>query len=176
MRRLCFILLLAGVLTPAALAYHRAAGDGTISAKAVSGTVTIRARGAIWGQIGSGQSEDLSVITVVDRDPTDGLAPRVSNYTVKTVGPAANTTTYAGSNLHFQIAGGSYRLDLSGAKISFSAVGIGQVRFLPSTGIAPGWYAVGDDDWQPVPYEPAIALAPWIAFPDTATTTTTTNP
>lgn len=160
MRRLYFILLFAGILAPAALAAPTAAGDGTIAGLDINGNVTISARGAVWGQIDNG------TITVVDRDSSDGPAPRVSGYTTKAAGSVPGSTVYSGQNLHFQVGGGGrYRLGLHGTNIDFTAVGTGKARLEGWLGPAPGKFAVGDEDWQPMPY-----TSEWVSFPDNTVT------
>jgi hypothetical protein len=169
MRRLCFMLLLAGLLTPAALAAPLAAGDGTLSGAKINGNVTISARGAIWGQIDNG------TLTVVDRDPADGPAPLVSGYESKSPSTTnelgAVSTLYSGRDIHFQIGGGAYRVAMHGTGIDFSAVGSGKARFDAWLGPAPGRFAVGDGDWQPVPY---LAQTVWFPISSASATTTTT--
>ncbi|HVV59165.1 MAG TPA: hypothetical protein VHC45_12455 [Gaiellaceae bacterium] len=166
MRRLCVILLAAGCLVPAALAAPTAVGDGTLSADSVNGVVVVVARGAIWGQI------DRGSITVLDKDPDLGPAPRVSNFTASQPGVAPGSEIYTGSNLHFQLGGpGRYRIDLSGSGIDFTAVGAGRARFAGSLKtLSPGTYAVGDQDWLPVAYAGTPGAISWVAFPGDDTT------
>jgi hypothetical protein len=161
MRRLCVILLAAGCLVPAALAASTAVGDGTLAAANVNGTVTIVARGAIWGQIDKGS------ITILDRDPDVGPDPRVSNFESSQPGAALGSIVYTGSNLHFQIGGGGrYRIDLNGSGIDFTAVGTGRARLAGSwLASSVGRYAVGDDAWLPVAYQGTPAATSWIVFP-----------
>lgn len=145
MRRLCLTLLVSAILAPAALAAPRAAGDGTFSGKAINGTVFLSARGAIWGQVDSG------TLLLTDPDPTDGFV-KVSGYDKLPV-TTDRGTVYTGGNLHFQVAGGTYRLYIVGTGIDFSAVGSGWARLdAYNRSTNPGKFAVGDDPWQPAPY------------------------
>lgn len=167
MRRLYVILLAAGCLAPAALAAPAAVGDGTVSATSVNGTVTILAHGAIWGQLDKGS------ITVLDRDPDLGPAPKVSGYDSVQSGAANGALVYTSKSLmRFQIGGpGRYRIDLSGTGIDFTAVGAGRARFAGSLkSLSPGTYAVGDEDWLPVAYAGTPGATSWVAFPDDVTT------
>jgi hypothetical protein len=166
MRRLSLTLLFAAVLAPAALAAPRAAGDGTLAGKDIYGSVTITARGVIWGQIDSG------TITVTDPDPTDTtvLAPKLSGCDFRGPGLAPGSTVCIGSigsnGVHFQISG-RYRLSIVGKGIDFSAVGVGKGTVDGADkAIDTGRYAVGDDAWQDVPY-----FGTAFVFPQPATTT-----
>jgi hypothetical protein len=163
MRRLYVILLAAGCLAPAALAAPAAVGDGTLSATSVDGTVTVVAHGAIWGQIDGG------TITVLDRDPDLGPAPKVSGYDAVQTGALSGAVVYVSKkSMRFQIGGpGRYRIDLSGTGIDFTAVGAGRARFAGSLkSFSPGTYAVGDDDPLPVAYAGTPSAAGWVAFPN----------
>jgi hypothetical protein len=165
MRRLCVILLAAGCLVPAALAASTAVGDGTLAATDVDGTVTIVARGALWGQIDSGS------IMVLDRDPDLGPAPKVSGYDSVQTGSANGSLVYAAKkSMRFQLGGpGRYRIELSGTGIDFTAVGAGRARFTGSLkSLSPGTFAVGDADALPVAYAGTPGAISWVAFPDDA--------
>lgn len=166
MRRLCVILLAAGCLAPVALAAPRAAGDGTLSAKDVNGAATIVGRGAIWGQV------DVGTLTVLDRDPDVGPAPKVSGYTSVQPGAAVGALVYTGKNLRFQLGGpGRYRIDISGRGIDLTAVGAGRARFGAWAAAAvPGTYAVDENPWTAAPYQGTVDAATWIAFPDDSAT------
>jgi hypothetical protein len=163
MRRLSLTLLFAAVLAPAALAAPRAVGDGTLAGKDISGSVTIGARGVIWGQIDGG------TITVTDPDPTDTavLAPKLSGCDLRKAGLTPGSTVCIGTNLHFQI-NGRYRLSIAGTGIDFSAVGIGRATVDGADkAVDTGQYAVGDDAWQDVPYFVTTVLFPQSTTPTT---------
>ncbi len=166
MRRLCVILLAAGCLTPVALAAPRAAGDGTLSASSVNGTATIIGRGAVWGQIDNG------TLTVLDKDPDVGPAPKVSGYTSVQPGATAGALVYTGRNLRFQLGGpGHYRIDISGRGIDFTAVGAGRARFAAwASAAVPGTYAVDTDPWTAAPDQGTVEAGTWVAFPDDSAT------
>ena len=91
MRRLLVTLLCALVVVPTALAATRAAGDGVLELRSVSGTVAIGkegqpARGILWGQLDKGR------LVVVDPVAGDGQA-FVSGWDKRTVLSSADDGT-----------------------------------------------------------------------------------
>jgi len=175
MRRLCLSLLFAAILAPAALAAPSTVGDGTLAGKNVAGSVTIGASGVIWGRIGTGSIQVTNA---------DGFAVKVSGWEKRVPATKAPwSTTYSGADMRFQISG-RYQVAIVGTKISFSAVGVGVARLAgdqgsgTSTGTGTGTvsnggttgastsstsagkYAVGDGDWQSVPYIPVSVSFP----------------
>lgn len=154
MRRIVLTLLCSLIVAPAALASARAAGDGVLELKDVYGTVSVGtyaspAKGALWGQIDKGK------LTVYDPLPGDG-AIYVSGYDTKApvdlLGDGPDATLYTGSNLHFRVTGGKYKLTIVGSSIDLTAVGVG-VAWLagdPAVDDA-GRYAVNSGKWVPVP-------------------------
>jgi hypothetical protein len=172
MRRVCFILLSFLVVAPAALAATRATGDGVLELKAVYGKVTVGkagqpARGLLWGQMDRGK------LVVVDPLPGDGQV-YVSGFEKKTPSIVTDTgatiTTYTGSNLHFRVTGGKYRLSFDGDGIDLTAIGVG-VAYLASDPdvFDPGYYAVDSGKWwaMPDPYATKTPLA--VPFPGSTT-------
>jgi hypothetical protein len=156
MRPILVTLLCALVAVPAALAAPSATGDGVLELQDVWGKVSIGsnalpARGTLWGQI------DTGWIQTTDPVPTDGQI-LVSGYDTRTVQTDPTTPSapkiilYKGSDMHFRVTGGKYRLIFSGANINFVAIGVG-VAVLNGNPKAPdpGTYAVNSGDWQPVP-------------------------
>ena len=154
MRRLFVILLASLVVVPAALAAKRAAGDGVLELKSVDGRVVVGgpaspARGALWGQMDSGK------LVVVDPVSGDGQVyvsgwERRSLPTVNESG--ATVTTYWGTNLHYRVSGGKYRLVFDGYGVDLTAIGVG-VAYLsgdPDVYDA-GYYAVDAGKWLPMP-------------------------
>jgi hypothetical protein len=179
MRRLSLALLCFLVAVPAALAAHRAAGDGVLELQGVSGVVTIGtvanpARGALWGQLDSG------TLVVLDPIPKDGKL-FVSGWDHR---PVVKDTEdgklylYSGTNIRFRITGGAYRLVASGSGLDLTAVGVG-VAYLngDARALDAGSYAVDDGKWQPVPelLSPK-ALGIRVPFGDQTSTQTTTGP
>jgi hypothetical protein len=165
MRRLSLTLLVAALLAPAALAVPWAAGDGTLAGSKINGTVWIRERGAIWGQLGAG------TIEINDSNPLDTV--KVSpNANVK-LGSTSNTIVYWGKDIRFQLTGsGPFVLRIDGKGLDFSAVGKGTGRFDGSDiASSTGSYAVGDAGWQPVP-----VVSTTVQFPAAASPPTTTSP
>jgi len=153
MRRLLLALLCALVAVPAAVAAQRATGDGVLELKGVYGTVQIGtsarpARGALWGQM------DRGTLRVLDPDESDRNI-FVSGYDRKPVVSTTDygkVTTYAGTDLHFRVTGGKYKLWFQGSSIDLTAVGVGLARIAGDpTAIDAGSYAVDDAAWTPVP-------------------------
>jgi hypothetical protein len=156
MRRILVTLLCALAAVPAALAGSNAAGDGVLELKGVYGKVTIGkeiqpARGLLWGQMDSGR------LTVEDPIPGDGRI-FVSGWDTKSTTPASPIdgtlaqTTYTGTNIHFRITGGKYRLIFKGAGIDLTAIGSGAAILNASeAAFDAGYYAVDSGDWTPAP-------------------------
>lgn len=156
MRRFLVILVCSLAAVPAALAGSRASGDGVLELKAVYGKVTIGkavqpARGLLWGQMDKG--------TLVVQDPILGDGKIfVTGYDTKVFTPASDfdgtpaQTTYTGSNIHYRVTGGKYRLIFRGSGIDLTAIGAG-VAYLDAreTAVDAGYYAVDSGDWTAAP-------------------------
>ena len=156
MRRIVVILVCALAAVPAALADSRATGDGVLELKAVYGKVTIGketqpARGLLWGQMDTGK------LTVEDPVAGDGRI-LVTGWDTKAYTPASTfdgtpaQTTYTGTNIHFRVTGGKYRLIFRGSGIDLTAIGAGAAILNASeTAVDPGYYALDSGDWTPAP-------------------------
>ena len=175
MRRFLVILVCALAVVPAALAGSNAAGDGVLELKAFYGKVTIGkatqpARGLLWGQMDSGK------LTV--QDPVIGDAKiLVTGWDTKDFSPATidgtpAQTTYTGTNIHFRVTGGKYRLIFRGSGVDLTAIGAGTAYLdARETAVDAGYYAVDSGDWLPAPL---LVVKP-VPF-GTQTTPTTTTP
>ena len=172
MRRFFFTLLAVLVVAPAAYAASRSVGDGVFELDSVSGTVVIGtlaqpAKGALWGQMDKGS------LRVYDPLPGDGQV-FVSGYDSKSViTDYPLQTTYTGTDLHFRVTGGKYRLVLKGSGIDVTAVGVGTAQ-LTGDLLAddPGDYALNGGKWIAVPF-----VSRTVQFGDpTATQTPTQTP
>ena len=156
MRRFLIILVCSLAAVPAALAGSSASGDGVLELKAVYGKVTIGktvqpARGLLWGQMDSGK--------LIVEDPVlgDGRI-LVTGWDNRAFTPASTfdgtpaTTTYTGSNIHFRVTGGKYRLIFRGSGIDLTAIGAG-IAYLDAreTAVDAGYYAVDSGDWTAAP-------------------------
>jgi len=162
MRRLCLILLCGLVAAPAALAATRVTGDGVLELSNVNGTVVVNGtRGTLWGQIDRGK------VVVTDTNQADGQV-LVSGYDTKRAGRVDGTTVYGGTELHFRVTGGKYRLFLKGNSIDVTAVGVGAAQ-LSGDLLAddPGNYALDSGKWIPVPYFPVTRLVQFGVQPTT---------
>lgn len=156
MRRFLVILVCSLAAVPAALAGSRASGDGVLELKAVYGKVTIGkavqpARGLLWGQM------DKGVLVVEDPILGDGKI-LVTGWDTKSFTPASTTdgtaaqTMYTGTNIHFRVTGGKYRLIFRGSGIDLTAIGAGVALLNASeTAVDAGYYAVDSGDWTAAP-------------------------
>jgi hypothetical protein len=150
MRRLCLILLAALIAVPAAAAASRATGDGVLELRDVYGNATvIGARGIVYGQMDSGR------LVVTDPLPGDG-AIYVSGAERTRPGLNDNVTIYSGTNIHFRVTGGRYRLQfVKGTGVDFTAVGVGQALLTGDLNFDDaGQYAVDGGKWIDVPWLP----------------------
>jgi hypothetical protein len=157
MRRFLVILVCSLAAVPAALAGSAATGDGVLELKAVYGKVTIGkpiqpARGLLWGQMDSGR------LTVQDPVLGDGKI-LVTGWDTKDFSPATidgtpAQTTYTGTNIHFRVTGGKYRLIFRGSGIDLTAIGAGVATLNASeNAIDAGYYAVDSGEWLPAPLD-----------------------
>jgi hypothetical protein len=154
MRRLFVILLASLVVVPAAVAAKRATGDGVLELRSVDGRVVIGkdatpARGVLWGQMDKGK------LIVVDPLQGDGQV-YVSGFEKKSA-PSYNdsgalVTTYWGTNLHFRVTGGKYRLVFDGSGVDLTAIGVGVAYLTGDPNVFDaGYYAVDSGKWVPMP-------------------------
>jgi hypothetical protein len=146
MRRPLIILVCGLILAPAAVAAVRATGDGVLELRDVNADkATVIGRGAIWGQVDSGQ------LKVTDRFPADNLVPFVSGAD-RTIPMEPGVTVYKGKNIHFRFAGGRYQFSIVGRGIDLTAVGVG-VAYLAADVLADdgGDFAVDNGKPQSVP-------------------------
>jgi hypothetical protein len=108
------------------------------------GTVQISGRGVLVGRLGKGSLE------ILDLNPNDQWSPRVSGI------PRGKAVTLRGKNVSFYIPGGRYKVTARGSDISISARGSGAVVLNgdPDAVGDTGMFAVGDDDFAPLPELP----------------------
>jgi len=172
MRRLSLILLLAlAVLPAAALAGRRAAGDGVLELKAVTGKSIIVGHGAIWGQLDRGR------LVVTDFNTADSTVPLVSGDVLRTHSTLdGGVTIYVGRNIHFLFSGGRYRFAFTdGTGLDLTAVGVGNASLTGSaTALNDGSYQLDGTGWQPVPQ--TTVKVPFGDQTQASTATTTTTP
>jgi hypothetical protein len=147
MRRLSVIVLLALVVLPAAaLAARSTPGDGVFELSAASGTFLLGGRGVLWGQMDKG----LMRVTAVDPSGSGQLLVSGADHTRSTDDP--NVTIYSGTNLHFKVTGGKYKIRFKGVGIDLTAIGVG-VADMSGTPLLvdSGDYALDSGKWSPVP-------------------------
>ena len=119
MRKSLLLLALLALALPAAGVGAIEYGEGTLSVESGRGKVTVDARGAVIGRLGSGS------ITIWDLTPEDANEPVVwgDDLPVRLVGETG--VRYSGTGLRFRVIGGRYRIAIAGRAIDVSAVGKG---------------------------------------------------
>jgi hypothetical protein len=147
MRRLSVTVLLALVVLPAAaLAARSTPGDGVFELRAGSGTFVLGGRGVLWGQMDKG----LMRVTTVDTSGSGQLLVSGADHTRETDDP--NVTIYSGTNLHFKVTGGKYRIRFKGVGIDLTAIGVGLADMAGTPLLVDsGDYALDSGKWAPVP-------------------------
>jgi hypothetical protein len=172
MRRLLVILLGSLAVAPTALAAQRASGDGVLELKSADGRVAIGtnvapAKGLLWGQMDRGK------LIVVDPLPGDGQV-YVSGFEKKSP-PTINAetgstvTTYWGTNLHFRVTGGKYRLVFEGGGVDLTAIGVGTAYLTGDPDVFDaGYYAVDSGKWVPMPVSLLSTKPLAVTFPGSA--------
>jgi hypothetical protein len=147
MRRL-FVTLLCGLAAvPAAYAAGRAAGDGVLELRTVNASSLYISglRGTLWGQLDHGR------LTVTD--PIDGDGQILVSGAEKTRPLGENVTVYSGTDIHFRVTGGRYRLAFTKATgVDLTAVGVGVMRVTGDPlALDTGDYSVDGGKWMSVP-------------------------
>lgn len=139
MRKSLLLLALLALALPAAGVGAIDAGEGTLSVESGRGKVTVDARGAVIGRLGSGS------ITIWDLTPEDANEPVVwgDDLPVRLVDETG--VRYSGAGLRFRVIGGRYRIAIAGRAIDVSAVGKGWAS-LRGEGYDPGVYSVDGAD------------------------------
>ena len=148
MRRLALILLLAVAVVPAAaLAAPSASSDGAFELRQVNGVVQLSGKGVVWGQL------DLGVLRVTNLSPFSGPQPLVSGAEHRTTTDDPDVVVYTGSDIHFRMTGGKYRLRFRATGIDLTAVGTGSADLtgVPDLFGSTGDYALNGGNWTPVP-------------------------
>jgi hypothetical protein len=147
MRRLFVILLCGLAAVPAAYAAGRAAGDGVLELRTVNASTLYISglRGTLWGQLDRGK--------LVVTDPVDGDGQILVSGAEKTRPLNDNVTVYTGSDIHFRVTGGRYRLAfIKAAGVDLTAVGVGTMRVTGDpTALDTGDYSIDGGKWVSVP-------------------------
>lgn len=147
MRRLVITLLCGLIVAPAAVAANRAVGDGVLEMRTVNATTLFisGSRGTLWGQLDKGK--------LVVTDPIDGDGQILVSGAEKTHLVNDSVTVYSGTDLHFRVTGGRYKLAFYKASgIDLTAVGVGTGRITGDPfAFDDGDYAVDGGKWIPVP-------------------------
>jgi hypothetical protein len=97
---------------------------------------------------------DHGTLKVLDPDDSDKNI-FVSGYDKKPVVTETDfgkVTTYVGTDLHYRVTGGKFKLWFQGSSIDLTAVGVGVARLAGDpTAFDAGSYAVDDADWTAIP-------------------------
>jgi hypothetical protein len=147
MRRLSLTLLVALLAFPAAALAARAdKGDGVFELKAASGTFILNGGGVLIGQM------DKGTLRVQDMNPNDGQEPAVSGAEHSRPTDDPNTTLYWGSNIHFRITQGKYRIRFKGSGVDLTAVGVGIADITANPlSLDAGTFSLDGGKWTAVP-------------------------
>jgi len=119
MRRLVLLALFAVLAVPgAALAAEHAADDGTLAVENADGTINVVARGGVIGDCNQCR------VWITDPIPGDGTGAVVTGW--EGMDPISDTKSrWSGSDVHFKLIGGAFKLRVVGTGISLYAVGKG---------------------------------------------------
>ena len=159
MPRICLVLaLLSLAVAGGAAGGVRAAGDGSLTVSAASGTIVLQGSGVIYGHF------DQGTMLVLSYRPDDGVStPSVSNSKAKL---SRGTGLISGSDVRFLLPSGRYSLELIASGVDLSAVGRGtivatgageqdatttttQTQTTTATAAGQGWFSVNGG--KPVP-------------------------
>jgi hypothetical protein len=144
-RRPFILLVCVALALPAAAVAASSVGEGTLSVEDGRGKVTIEARGGFIGRIASG------TVTIHDLTPEDANEPTVfgDDRPVRFVGETG--IQYGGAGLRFRVAGGRWRVVVSGRGIDLSAVGKGTGTIKSDGEAGPGIYSLDGADCRRTP-------------------------
>ena len=119
MRRLVLLALFAALASPAAaLGTVRAPDDGTLSVVNADGVINVVARGGVIGDC------DQCRVWITDPVAGDGTGAVVTGW--ESQDPISDTKSkWSGSDVHFKLIGGFFRLRVVGTGITLYAVGKG---------------------------------------------------
>jgi hypothetical protein len=160
MRRLLLTLLCGLIVIPVAAAATHANGDGVLELKSVDGSATIGslsqpAKGALWGQLDSGSLTVYDPVVGDGQVYVSGWESRKPQTNFKT---GVSQITYSGTNLHFRVTGGQYKLLFANAtSLDLTAVGVGVATLLGDSMLStdangdPGYFAIDSGKWVSVP-------------------------
>ena len=147
----CALTALALALPAAGTAARRGdaatAADGTVVIKNATGTIWIRARGAIIGR-----ADEIVKMTVNDPIAGDGATPVVlgADDTEKLT---KTKSLYVGTDVRFKLLGGYSLVKIVGTGISLSVVGSGKITMDGGLGGSRrnGSYSIDDAPFQALP-------------------------
>ena len=144
MRSLLVVLASFALALPGlAWATSRAIDDGTLSVKNGDGVIFVVARGTIIGAC------DKCRVSIVDPSPDDGAPPVVDG--AETHKDLSDThDLYSGTNVHFRIVGGFFKLKVAGSGIDLGVVakGWGRIQAYDSN---TGTFSVNGAPRRPLP-------------------------
>ena len=157
MRHVSLVLLLAGLLAPAALAASESVEDGTLAVKNGRGFVKLEVTGVVIAQIDAGR------ITVEDREAERGTTPRVRGAERLRV-LSETKRRWMGSDMRVRLVGGDWKVTIFGRGIDLSVVGQGAItihgRGDEQAIVEDGTYSLNDAPWRSLPDEPKTFQLP----------------
>jgi hypothetical protein len=122
MRKLCLILAVAALATPAVVAAaDRSVGDGSLSVSDASGTIVIQGRGVVYGHFDDG------TLMVLDYRPDDPASVASISSGKFRYAYTRGTGAFTGGDVRFLFPSGRYTIELVSSGIDLSAVGRGSV-------------------------------------------------
>lgn len=148
MRRLIVIGLLVALALPAASSALRGGpGDGSLVVQKGRGLIEIRARGVVFGHVASGRIV-LADVSGGDRSPVvHGCARSSSKLT-------GGKTLCAGTDLTFNLIGGTFKIRVTGTGIDLSLVGRGAYLIAGAGTPSDGTFDPNGEGPRPLPGEP----------------------
>jgi hypothetical protein len=147
MRRLAFILLVALLALPAAaLAARTDKGFGSFELRSASGVFIVTGNGVLLGQL------DKGTVRVQTMTAADAADPAVSGTGLHShVASDLSATFFTGTNIHFRVTTGKYKITFHGTGLDLTAVGVGTADMVAGPLVNSGQYTLDGSKWLDIP-------------------------
>jgi hypothetical protein len=147
MRRLALILLVALLALPAAaLAARSDKGFGSFELRSASGVFVVTGNGVLLGQL------DKGTVRVQSLTAADAADPAVSGLGLHSHELSdLSATVFSGTNIHFRVTTGKYKITFRGTGLDLTAVGVGTADMIASPLVDAGQYTLDGSKWIDVP-------------------------